>query len=356
MNDNFYRSSGAAIAIRRIATAAASVDFCFAGCESEGLQEDLSWMPGGTYERFALKNLNVLRVVRELLRLKEWLQVHGCELVHCHHRRISVLLRLAGIPVVYTAQLAFPPAAWFRWLHPRTMTAITPSVARNLIETTGAAPVACIGNPTSFPESVPAVDVERVKHRAVCVARLEPVKAHTHLLSAWKILADRGHRYELHLVGEGKLRVALEAQADKEGIRHLVFFHGFTPDPGTIMRGSLFSVLVSEIEGQGIVTLEAAAAGRPSLLTSVPGSTDLIPPNATLTNGVAFGDVTGLANALEEWFAAPHSVIAEGVRFFHYLRDSSGPDRIVRDYVNVYQNLLQETSTNRGQAATLGNL
>jgi glycosyltransferase involved in cell wall biosynthesis len=341
MNDNYYRSSGAAIAIKRIANAAASVEFRFAGCENEGLQEDLSWMPEGTYQRFALKTSQILLVIRELMRFKRWLKANACDLVHCHHRRIAVLLRLAGIPVVYTAQLAFPYSAWFRWLHPRIMTAITPSVAANLVETTGATPVACIGNPTSFPPFAPAVDLETVKHRAVCVARLDPVKAHVHLLSAWKILVDRGYRYELHLVGEGPMRSVLEAQAVNDGIQHLVHFRGFTPDPSEIVRESLFAVLVSQIEGQGIVTLEAAAAGRPSLLTAVPGSIDLIPPDSTLTNGIAFGDVENLAKALEEWFSAPHRVVAEGQRFFDFLRESSAPERIAREYVRVYQSVLR---------------
>ena len=49
INDNFYRSSGAAIAIRRISLALSDVDYCVAGCENEGLPEDLTWIPAGKY-------------------------------------------------------------------------------------------------------------------------------------------------------------------------------------------------------------------------------------------------------------------------------------------------------------------
>ena len=45
MNDNFYRSSGAAIAIRRISQALTDVDCCVAGCVDDGVSEDLSWVP-----------------------------------------------------------------------------------------------------------------------------------------------------------------------------------------------------------------------------------------------------------------------------------------------------------------------
>ena len=36
MNDNFYRSSGAAIAIRRIAEALRGVEYCVAACSGKG--------------------------------------------------------------------------------------------------------------------------------------------------------------------------------------------------------------------------------------------------------------------------------------------------------------------------------
>ena len=340
MNDNFYRSSGAAIAIRRISQALTNVDYCVAGCVDDALSEDLSWVPAGRYECFDLKSSNPIRVVSELIRFKRWFKLQGCGLVHCHHRRVSVLLQAAGFPVLYTGQFAFPYAVWFRWLHPRQMTAITPSVARNLFETTGRKALACIGNPAHFPTTPPGMELDKVKSRAVCIARLDPVKGHAYLLAAWKMLRDRGYHYELDLVGEGPLRSELEAQVQRDGTQELIRFLGFTTDVSSIIGNSLFAVLVSEMEGQGIVTLEAAALGRPSLLTAVPGSVDLLPPGRRLRNAVSFGNVKELADALEEWFAHPEDVIGEGERFFHFLKASSDPSRIAREYGEVYQQIL----------------
>jgi len=342
MNDNYYRSSGAAIAIRRIALAATDVDYYFAGCSNEELNEDVSWVPQGRYEQFALKSMNPVRVALELIRFRRWFKSVDCHLVHCHHRRIAALIGLTGIPVLYTGQLVFPPAAWFRILSPRHMTAITSSVASNLEETTGRRVIACIGNPVEFPDSPPELELEKIHGHAVCIARLDPVKGHRYLLKAWKILSDRGHRYHLHLVGEGNLRQHLQEQAYQDGIDELVCFHGFTKDIGEIVRRCLFSVLVSEAEGQGIVTLESASLGRPSLLTAVPGSIDLIPPERSLTNGVQFGDPAALADALEEWFARPQAVAAEGKNFFSFLKRSSDPSLIAHQYRQVYQQILQQ--------------
>lgn len=345
MNDHYYRSSGVAIAIRRIAEAApADVEYWFAGCGSKEYQEDLSWIPAERYRCFDLKNSNPVRVLVELLRLKAWLKSNQCELVHCHHRRVTALLQLVGIPVLYTGQLAFPYAAWFRLLGPRFSTAITPSVARNLKETTGREPIACIGNPAGFPGSVPKIDLEEVKRRAVCIARLEPVKGHTHLLSAWKVLHDRGYHYELCLVGEGSLRADLEAQARRDGIEVLVRFCGFTSDISTYVADSLFAILASEIEGQGIVTLEAAALGKASILTAVTGSIDLLPPNRRLPNGVPYGDPIALADAIEQWFLNPEEAIREGERFFRFLKASSDPHDIAQGYRRTYKQVLAHLS------------
>src|SRR5580698_10301496 len=137
MNDNFYRSSGAAIAIKRITEAVEGVEYCVAACKSDGRLEDLSWVPDGRFDRFDLKSPNPILVIRELRRFKRWYVQQRCDLVHCHHRRISVLLQLARVPVLYTGHLAFQYATWFRWLHPRKMTAVSRSVATNILETTG---------------------------------------------------------------------------------------------------------------------------------------------------------------------------------------------------------------------------
>lgn len=342
VNDNFYRSSGAAIAIKRIAQSLTGVEVYVAGCDHPKLKEDLTWIPEGRYRQFSLKSSNPFRLAIELVRFKQWFRRQRCDLAHCHHRRVAALLQLAGIPVLYTGQLAFPAELWFRLLRPKWMTAITPSVANNILEGTGREVLACIGNPTAFPPNPPSFDVEGVKLSAVCVGRLEPIKGHAHLLAAWRVLRDRGYRYHLHLVGEGSLRAELEAQCIRDGIEHLVHFRGYTSDVSEIVDECLFAILVSQNEGQGIVTLEAAARGRASLLTAVPGSIDLIPPYRTLPNGLPFGDVNALADALVHWFSSPDATIREGRLFFDFLKNSSDPGTIAREYQAVYHELIQK--------------
>ena len=207
--------------------------------------------------------------------------------------------------------------------------------------------LACIGNPVDFPERPPRVDVGHVKNRAVCIARLDPVKGHRHLLTAWKLLLDRGHRYQLDLVGEGPLRSELEAQSMRDGTHGLIRFCGFRSDVSNVINDSLFAILISEVEGQGIVTLEAAAMGRASLLTAVPGSIDLIPPNRRLSNGLTFGDAKQTADAIAEWFANPDEVLREGENFFYFLKASGDPSAVARAYTEVYSTIISGVRNGR---------
>lgn len=344
LNDNFYRSSGVGIAIRRIAKSLTEVDFVVAAGEIDERSQDLAWIHEERFAQFNLKTSNPIIVLRELRRFKRWFRANQCDLVHCHHRRMAVIIQMIGVPVLYTGHLAFPYQSWFKWFHPRRMTAVTHSVAANILETTGQEVLACISNPAVFPEACPAINMAKVDGRAICIARLEPIKGHVHLLAAWKILLDRGHRYTLDLVGEGTLYEPLKAQIERDGLSDLVRFVGFTSDVSSVINNALFAVLASEMEGQGIVTLEAAAMGRPSLLTAIPGSIDLLPPDRRLPNGVAFGDVTALADALEAWFANPVEVVEEGQRFFRFLKSSSDPSTIAVEYTKVYRRVVAGNS------------
>lgn len=345
MNDTFYRSGGVPIAIRRISEAFTDVDYCVASCVHDGRPEDITWIPADRFERFDLTSSNnPIRVFKELRRLKKWLKAQGCDLIHCHHRKLSVLTQLTGLPVVYTGHLVFPSVWWFRWFRPKAITAVTPSVADNIFENTGRRALACIGNAVDFPDTVPAIDLAAVSKRAVCIARLEPIKGHTHLLAAWKILLGRGHRYQLDLVGEGSLRPQLEEQIKKDGLQELVRFRGFTSDVSSITAESLFAVLASEIEGRPIVTLEAAAMGRGSVLTAVPGSVDLLLPDGKLKNGIPYGNPIQLADALEEWFSRPEEAVREGRRFFEFLKMSCDPKAISNQYRAVYQQVLHRSA------------
>jgi glycosyltransferase involved in cell wall biosynthesis len=273
-----------------------------------------------------------------------WLKTNDIRVVHVHHRRLAVILGwlqvFHGFKLIYTGNLTYRYEFWFWLFGPRIATAISESVIDNLKRTTRTKQIHLIGNGCDFPAECPPVDISRVHATAICIARLDPVKGHDKLLDAWRILIDRGHQCRLLLVGEGQLRQALERQAEALGIGHAVEFRGFQKDVIPQIEQALFAVLPSRVEGQGIVTIEAAARGRASLVTDVDGSRDCVPAHHVLPNLVRFGDVVGLADALEAWFARPDLAASEGRVFFDYLKSSSSTASVANKYCALYEQVV----------------
>jgi glycosyltransferase involved in cell wall biosynthesis len=342
VNPNYYRSSGVTVAIRRIYESLSDADVTqyFVHCAYGPQEDDTAWIPQHRLAVFKLMNLNPAVFVPECVRFLGWLKANDIRVVHVHHRRLAAILNLlktCGVyELIYTGNLTYPFELWFWLTCPEIVTGISESVLENMRRTTRATNLHFISNGCDFPLECPVFDVERVKANAICIARLDPVKGHENLLSAWRLLLDRGHRCRLLLVGEGALRQTLERRAKDLGIYGYVEFRGFQKDVVPLIEEASFAVLASKVEGQGIVTIEAAARGRASLVTDVDGSRDCVPPGRTLPNLVRFGDVTGLADALAAWFSRPDEVSKEGRLFFDYLKRSSATAIVGEKYRALY--------------------
>ncbi len=353
VNPNFYRSSGVTVAIRRIYESLSDSDITqyFVDCAHGPEEEDTAWIPRHRRATFKLMNSNPAVLVPECVRFLRWLEANDIRVVHVHHRRIAAILNLlkpfGHYELIYTGNLTYPFALWF-WLScPSIVTGISNSVLENIRRTTRATDLHFISNGCEFPLECPPVDVDKVKAIAICIARLDPVKGHENLLSAWRLLLDRGHRCRLLLVGEGELRQALERQAKELGIDRYVEFRGFQKDVNALIEEASFAVLASRVEGQGIVTIEAAARGRASLVTDVDGSRDCVPPDRSLPNLIRFGDVIGLADALTAWFSRPDEVRKEGRLFFEFLKRSSATGIVGEKYRALYSQVAMRSAPDR---------
>ncbi|MEP6754344.1 MAG: glycosyltransferase family 4 protein [Chthonomonadales bacterium] len=100
--------------------------------------------------------------------------------------------------------------------------------------------------------------------RLLAVGRLSPEKGFDLLIEAMKSLPDN---YSLTIAGDGPDRQKLEGLAS--GLQ--VQFAGKVNDIPGLMAQSDIVVIPSRQEGQGIVALEAMAAGRPLVATRVGG-------------------------------------------------------------------------------------
>jgi colanic acid/amylovoran biosynthesis glycosyltransferase len=121
----------------------------------------------------------------------------------------------------------------------------------------------------------PAEETRTVLH----VARLVEVKGAKHLIGAFARLAERFADVELMIVGDGPLKASLQALANSLNIGGRVRFLGARPYPEVLglMRKAAMLVLPSvraadgRVEGLGMVLLEAAATGVPTIGSRIGG-------------------------------------------------------------------------------------
>lgn len=345
LHDNFWRSSGSATAIQRIFEHClqGKIEPYFVGCNRfenfiAPQEENTAWMPANSFHVFELFR-NDAFLLPALTRFATWLRNVNCDLIHVHHRRLAALAHsispLTGVPVLYTGHNTFPYARWFWAGCPPMATGVSRSVVDYLESSTRARSVELIYNPMPFPEAIPQRSAA-LQRRAVCVARLEPIKGHLILLQAWKKLLDRGLAARLDLFGEGKLRQPLQEFVLANGLESLVRFQGFSPEVATALAQSDFNILVSEGEGFPNVVVEAGLQAIPTLLTDVDGNRDACPSSLRLPNRLPFGDADALTDALEQWFAHGEARVLDGRSFFEHLRTLCSVDVVTKQYLDVY--------------------
>lgn len=343
VSPNYYRSSGVMVAVKRIyaSTRPLGIEQFFVNCRYGDTVEDMEWIPKDRYAEFDLMSSSPWRVAKALYSFASWLRANGITIVHVHHRRLAAILgaygRFSNYRVLYTGQLTYNFNPLFFFAKVDAATAITDSVAQNMRATMRVSNIEVISNPVDFLAECPLIAMET--QRAVCIGRLESVKGHEKLLRAWAILVGRGHKCQLSLVGEGTLSVELRQLAIQLGLEEYVEFRGFHANVDSEIERARFAVLASKVEGQGIVVLECAARGRASLLTDVDGLRDCLPNSRNLPNGIQYGNIEGLADALEAWVAYPDKVIEEGRRFFEFLKAHASSEIVAERYAEVYRNL-----------------
>jgi phosphatidylinositol alpha-1,6-mannosyltransferase len=119
----------------------------------------------------------------------------------------------------------------------------------------------------------------------LCVSRLVPRKGQDTLIRAWPAVRAAIPDAQLLLVGQGPYRDELGRMADELGVAGSVTFAGSVPDdalPGYYAASDVFAMPCRtrraglDVEGLGIVYLEASAAGLPVIGGDSGGAPDAI--------------------------------------------------------------------------------
>jgi len=117
----------------------------------------------------------------------------------------------------------------------------------------------------------------------VCVGRMERPKGFDLLLETMAILAGRGYRVRLLLVGDGSERLRLERQARTLGLASQVRFHGQAERsemPRLLNAGNGY-LSASWREGFSVAILEAMACGLPAVTTDFGGAKEVVREGVT---------------------------------------------------------------------------
>jgi phosphatidylinositol alpha-1,6-mannosyltransferase len=151
-----------------------------------------------------------------------------------------------------------------------------------------------------------------------CVSRMVPRKGHDTLIKAWpKVRAQVGGA-RLLLVGDGPYAPALKRLTQRLGVSGDVIFTGPVPWPdlpGYYDAADVFAMPCRtrraglDVEGLGIVYLEASATGLPVIGGDSGGAPDAILEGES---GYVVNDVPGLAARLTELLSDPAKAKAMG--------------------------------------------
>lgn len=178
-----------------------------------------------------------------------------------------------------------PATAWFgatvetrvmpRLYRNRRIVAVSESTAR-AVESLGVdrSHISVVHNGVDLRDDLERdLSVRSAEPMYVAVGRLVPHKRFDLMLRAWAAVRHELGEGLLHVVGEGPLRAELERRAPEGTI-----FHGHITDHerDVLLTRSWALVQPSRLEGWGLVVMEAAACGTPTIGFRVPGTRDAV--------------------------------------------------------------------------------
>lgn len=167
------------------------------------------------------------------------------------------------------------------------------------------------------------------------VGRLVPIKNHDLFLRAIVRVTASRPDVRVMMIGDGELRLQLEAQVEALGLRENVIFTGWIKDLAPVYS-DLNAVVISSLnEGTPVSLIEAMAAGCPVVSTAVGGVPDLL-ESGKLGVMVPSGDASALADAILRVINQPPdtSQTQQTILARYHI------DRLVNDLHQLYQNIL----------------
>jgi len=150
---------------------------------------------------------------------------------------------------------------------------------------------------------------------------------------------------ELDIIGDGPDLKKIKHIIENRGLEGHVHLLGEKPRADVLkhMETALALVLPSWMESQGVVLLEAAACGRPSVCTELPGTRNVIIDGF---NGFRFpaGDAQALAKAINTMYTHPELADEYGRNGKKYVAENFSWTSVVEQTLRVYSKTLDHAA------------
>jgi glycosyltransferase involved in cell wall biosynthesis len=171
------------------------------------------------------------------------------------------------------------------------------------------------------------------------MARLAAEKGLEYLIEAATTLPRTEPRIHIVIAGDGPARPRLEQVAADLGVTDRVKFLGFREDVGDLLAASDMVVLPSLREGLSIALLEAMAAGKPIIATSI-GSQREVASQAEMARLVPPADARALSEAIIQLAKDPAQMFRLSMNARSLYESRYTEHRMLEAYRQLYLDLL----------------
>jgi glycosyltransferase involved in cell wall biosynthesis len=276
------------------------------------------------------------------------------DVVHLHNPTptvyAAIAARIAGVPSIVSTRhsLVAPPR--------RLVVELKYGLAATCCDWIAGICDATVNNLKSL-HSVPARKIVRVYNGAdpiaraaqeqcppkigftlVYVGRLEPVKNHALLLSAFRVALQSMPGLQLWMVGDGSERKTLESMARELGIAGKVTFWGQQLNVAPFFSAADAFIMSSKSEGLPMSLLQALSLGLPAIVTDVGGMAEVVRlAKAGLT--VSVTDPAEMAEAILRLAASP----ADQMQYSKNAEESFHAHFSLQTMVDAYMELYKNT-------------
>ncbi len=243
--------------------------------------------------------------------------------------RAALVAKLSN-PAVPSGAFAFAVRWYLARISPHIdgFAAMNRGLQQEMLAVTPEVPVAMLYDPVCFADAPQTRKAASATKEIVWAGRFEPQKDVPLALQTVAALADR-MPVRLTLLGDGRLRPAMEAMAQRLGLEGKVRFMGHVPSIDAYLRSADALLVSSVYEGGPAVALEALAQGVP--VVSTPCSA-LLREVMTIPEAGRIVDhrsAEALADALGQVLAAPRPEAAQ----LHALVGHLAPDACADAYL-----------------------